>query len=753
MYKYLVLLICIFRISTAQAQVSFGCNCYNDSLILSSNTSWKIMDNSFGVPLGTPATIVNTQINNYPQYPNALWVSTQLSWTILTNVNAPDDSAVFVKEFKICQLDTVIIDLNIRRDNYCNVYLDGNLLFTEPAAWNPNTYNIGDNILDTFILQPCTHKIEVVAYNRNAFTGANGYGFILGGLIKAKASTLMIGQAPACDSINCCVGGGVLPAPIININGAGAYCQGSTAALTASGGAFYNWSGGISNGNNFNVAGSNIYTVTVNDNYGCTVTQTAAITLLPSPTLTVPQNIDICTGSTATINALSNTNILTWQPPIGLNTTTGPTVIVNAANTVYTVTATNSQCSTSTSINITEILLPVANAGPDQSICSNATVQLSGSGLGSYLWFGNNINNPNIANPVASPINNTSYTLVVNSALNCNDTDVVNINVNPLPILSISSSNNAGCAGNSIALNATGANNYNWLVGTTIVGTGSSIQVSPAATTTYVVVGTDANNCTGSATQTISIFNPPAISIFGDKILCPGDSSNLVASGGNNFTWSPNLYMSNTSGNSVIVYPPTNTTYTIQGTDANGCIASTTQLIEVLSYPSLGATSSNNITCNTVSSNLFMPLAQSYSWSPSNSLSNSLIANPIASPEVNTTYYVIASNGDCSVIDSVKVIVEEVSLNKLFIPNSFTPNGDDLNKCFKIANTFSFSLYSLKIFNRWGQCIFETKDPNECWYGETNLKDNSTTETYFYKLTGTTECGKIDKQGDILILK
>ena len=105
-----------------------------------------------------------------------------------------------------------------------------------------------------------------------------------------------------------------------------------------------------------------------------------------------------------------------------------------------------------------------------------------------------------------------------------------------------------------------------------------------------------------------------------------------------------------------------------------------------------------------------------YTWTPSASLSNPNVVNPIASPLDPTLYYVhgIGENG-CKKIDSVMVNIDYGA--NLFVPTAFTPNGDGKNDVFRVSNVTFQRLQEFKVFNRWGQEIFSTNDIKKGWDG------------------------------------
>ena len=117
---------------------------------------------------------------------------------------------------------------------------------------------------------------------------------------------------------------------------------------------------------------------------------------------------------------------------------------------------------------------------------------------------------------------------------------------------------------------------------------------------------------------------------------------------------------------------------------------------------------------------IFLPSGYNYNWFPSSSLNNPSIENPIASPEITTTYYVLISGGGCSKLDSITIYVNEIICGPpyIFLPNAFTPNKDNSNDLLKVRGMYiSNAEFVFRIFDRWGNLVFETYDPLAGWDG------------------------------------
>jgi hypothetical protein len=156
-----------------------------------------------------------------------------------------------------------------------------------------------------------------------------------------------------------------------------------------------------------------------------------------------------------------------------------------------------------------------------------------------------------------------SFTLSGTDVNGCTGNTFPGINVNPSPTVNAVSSSSAVCAGSTATLTASGAITYTW----TSVGTGSTVVVTPTANTTYTVDGTDVNGCTGTQMVSVNTNSLPVMSAnTSASVLCTGNSATLTASGANTYSWT-----SIGAGASIVVSPTTTTTYTVEGTDVNGC--------------------------------------------------------------------------------------------------------------------------------------------------------------------------------------
>jgi hypothetical protein len=168
-------------------------------------------------------------------------------------------------------------------------------------------------------------------------------------------------------------------------------------------------------------------------------------------------------------------------------------------------------CSDSADITVTINPLPTVNAGVDQTECEGTAITLSASGANSYIWDNAVINNTSF-NP---PLGATVYSVVGTDVNGCENSDDVQVIMNPNPIL-IVSSNELFCLGDSITLSASGAITYSWDGGTF---SGSDYPVLPLNSVSIDVVGTSSFGCTSQEIIDLSLDDPELISAGPDQLV------------------------------------------------------------------------------------------------------------------------------------------------------------------------------------------------------------------------------------------
>ena len=259
--------------------------------------------------------------------------------------------------------------------------------------------------------------------------------------------------------------------------------------------------------------------------------------------------------------------------------------------------------------------------------CAGESVTLTASPSGStYLWSGSQTTQSISVAPTVT----TTYSVSVTTGGVTTSASVL-ITVNPLPVISATSSASVICIGESATLTASGSStSYLWNTGPT----GTTLIVSPTATTSYVVTGTDGNGCSASTSVLVTVNPLPVISATSSvSAICLGESATLTASGSaTSYTWTPG----GVTGATFVVSPTATTSYVVTGTDGNGCSATATVSLIVNPVPTASITPSTAAISPGSSITLTASGGTTYDWNTGATTSSILV-----SPAANTTFSVV----------------------------------------------------------------------------------------------------------------
>jgi gliding motility-associated-like protein len=528
----------------------------------------------------------------------------------------------------------------------------------------------------------------------------------------------------------------VNPLPAVDAGLPQSVCTGGSVTLSGSGAQAYTWNNGVTNGVSFVPASTQTYTVTGTDVNGCINTDQVTVTV--SSGLIVNAGVDqtVCSGGSIILTG-SGAQTYTWN-----NGVTNGVSFTPASNQTYTVTGTDiNGCQGTDQVTVTVNALPAVNAGLPQVVCQGIAVTLSGSGAQTYSW------NNGVANGVSfTPSSTQTYTVTGTDANGCTNTDQVMVTVNPIPAVDAGVTQ-AVCQGGSIILTATGAQSYSWNNGVT-----NGVSFIPNSTQTYTVTGTNANGCQSMDQVVVTVNALPNVSAGLDQSICIGGNAVLVGSGAQTYTWN------NGVANGVSFTPGSSQTYTVTGTDANGCTNTDQVTISIVSLPTASISSDVNsgnpiltVNFDNNSSN-----ASTYHWNFGNGLQSN--ATTTVSQQTNYTepgnYIVVltAANGSCIDTDTLLITVVTFPDPIILIPNIFTPNNDKNNDEFFITVSHVKSV-KVCIFNRWGNKMCDYDDVNGSWDG--NVNGNMSSEgVYFFKYEIEGLNGKVlTGQGNVELIR
>lgn len=448
----------------------------------------------------------------------------------------------------------------------------------------------------------------------------------------------------------------VLPQPIVLGGLDQTICAGtpiilnaSTTSATPTPVTGFQWSNNVTNNTQYVPTNTGVLTVTATGANGCTNQDQILVTVLALPTVNAGQDITVCAGLSATLNA-SGAITYAWNNGV----TQGIPFYPNATQT-YTVVGTGANgCTNNDQLVVNVSTGPTVNLSAPQTVCANAPATLSAAvqnGLGGY-WTttnGTGIISPNVTNGTVTYTPNVNDPVVVNLtyvATNACGSASQNTSVTVLPIPVVNAGPDfAVCQGTSATLTATGNGFLTW----TTPNVTNGVAFVPTATATYNVVATGFNNCTNNDQVTVTVLALPDVDAGADQTICSGESVTLNGQGAVSYQWTGG------ASNNVSFAPATTATYTVTGTGINGCENTDQVTVVVNATPVATISVVNDVTLAA------SPAGMNYTWincASGTDAPNGSTANFTAI--ANGSYAVIVTSAagcsdqsDCEIIDAV----------------------------------------------------------------------------------------------------
>jgi gliding motility-associated-like protein len=484
---------------------------------------------------------------------------------------------------------------------------------------------------------------------------------------------------------------------------------------------------------NYTQPGTYTVVLVASDTNGCYEADSSIIEItigLFEGAVTDPGNA-ICIGESIQLEA-SGGSTYAWSPANVLDDSTSATPTATLFETTTFTVIIDDTCGSDTLEVTVEVIGGEAEIIDDFSMCLGDTAEIWADGGVSYEWSPASEIIGNSTDPVVevSPEYDATFSVEIITVDGCTvnqSVDIVVFDDVPQPVIDDTAK---VCLGDEITVTVSGGETYEWFpdlnINTTV---GPTATINTTESTWYYVEFT--NPC---GTELDSIFIE-VVEVFptagNDTIICPGETATIWADGGVSYSWSPAATVSSPNSATTEVTPVNSTTYTATVTDENGCFATADVQVDlfpspyVFTSPDVYPFQGDEIELTANGSG-----PGTYSWAPEDNLSctdcqtTSLIANE------NAEYFVyfVDENG-CEAMDDVRIILEGI----IYVPNSFTPDGDGHNDTFypQGGNIVDFQMI---IFNRWGEVVFESFNLNGQWdgtYGGKVCKDG----TYVWKIT------------------
>lgn len=438
-----------------------------------------------------------------------------------------------------------------------------------------------------------------------------------------------------------------------------------------------------------------------------------------------------------------------------LNMTSGLDSIVNLPAGTYTISMIDtSGCMRDTTVTISQpdqmLINSITN---DTTICIGGSKQIAataigGTGVLTLSWTDNSTatpiagNGPHTVNPIVSP---TCYEVYATDINNCtSDTQRVCISLYPELTATTTADKDTVCEGfdTNLDINVTGGSgvgyNYDWYENNVLIGNGATINVIPTANpTTYLGVATD--NCTTPADTIlyeVYWYDVPTLDLIRNK----PDSCNPITIEFTNTSTPTNLVGTSLwefSDGATLMGNVVNNTFTgafcrdlkLTVTSINGCVSDTTLLNYVCpkGYPTADFEANPDETTimfpEVSFENQSTPSSVTSLWNfntgnpnDTSNLTNPVFVFPEGQPGTYDVWLTVTNEFGC--VDSTMRTVQVKDIFLFYVPNSFTPNGDDLNETFRaFGEGIDLTNFKMYIFDRWGEKIYETDDIEMGWDG------------------------------------
>ncbi|HMI79554.1 MAG TPA: gliding motility-associated C-terminal domain-containing protein, partial [Ferruginibacter sp.] len=481
-----------------------------------------------------------------------------------------------------------------------------------------------------------------------------------------------------------------------------------------------------------------------------------------NPLTTTVTNV-LCNGGNGTITINSTTAPNIEYSVDGTNWQTSPVFTVPANN--YTVQARviGSLCGGSTNVVVTQPPILTANSIPLAATCANndgSLVITTGGGIPAYQYSIDNGLNYQASNQFLNLPPGNYNNIKVKDANGCiaSASDIILLNdtmrLQLGPDITI-------CFGSSVTLLPQTNPQTNIFKWTPAAGLNSDIVKNPVASpndTTRYFLNAKWGVCQREDTVIVNVLHKPVVYAGKDTAVCyktnaflTGSASNL--SGTVNYSWSPSDSLNTANAANTIARMDTTRQFKLTVTDNYGCNFSVADSVLVTMMPPLVVFAGNDTNAILGRAHQLMATGgTNYVWSPTGPLNNPFIANPLAIL-YKDTYFTVVVTDAIGCTDDDDVLIKAYEGPNYYVPNAFSPNGDMLNDVFRPIPVGIQSTQYFRVFNRYGEQMFETNEWLKGWDGMHKGKKASA-GTYVWMIKGTDKNGKVvEMQGTVILVR
>lgn len=480
----------------------------------------------------------------------------------------------------------------------------------------------------------------------------------------------------------------------------------------------------------YDTAGTYSVRLVVLDSVSCVLSDTDYVDVFvnPPPTGIVDPISGVCLGDTAVL-ITSGGNSYEWLQNYHIsNTLTSSPLVWPEYDFTYSVIVSDN-CGSDTVEVYVPVFQPNISIDPDTNICRGDSLKIEAYNGKFYDWSpGSTLSATDIADPIAFPYNTTTYDVRITDLNNCVWDTFMTLTIDTVLAKAIVSRDTVICFGDSAQLSVTGGEFYQWQPAGSLSSATNQYPIAfPSTTTTYSVTST--NSCsTADNSVTVEVHSVYA-ETSPDTAVCIGHDATVWVDGEGSYWWEPNYLVPNPTSDSNTFTVQHSTYLSITVTDSLNCSVDLTVFVDTLPSPKLNLGDDlivdwgSEIVLNGTSD------ATIYQWSPCLGLSCCDCPEPTVVHDESITYVLnVASVNNCTNSDTISIVYD----GSLYVPKAFTPNGDGNNDIF-YAYGKDIKIFNMKIFNRWGELLFESDDLHKGWDGF--FKGVlSQTETYVWRI-------------------
>jgi gliding motility-associated-like protein len=592
----------------------------------------------------------------------------------------------------------------------------GNLSFLRSPNYNRARIEYNNGLIEVFV----NNTLYLTGFQAFNFTGYFGFTASTGGLTDNHTikNVIIYTNMPASEAGN-------------NVT----MCSGSSINIGTSAAANYNyqWSpaAGLSDVSSSNPALTFVNTTNMpqthtyyvstsfSDGTGCASSDSIKITVLPQPVINInPATVNICSGSNAsfyTTTNISNQNLVyAWLvngAPAGSNSPDFSAAnFMNGDEVKVVLQAPGCQPVTSNAVivNVKPLLAASVSITSDKTnICKGMSVVFTAAASPapvSYQWKKNGIdvglNAPTYSDNTLE--NGDVMVCQVTSSADCLSqasatSNAIALNVETPPALQLGA-DTGFCSGAGVLLQAGNFATYTWSNGAVT----PSIQINTAGT--YSLVAQTLFGCVLYDTIQVSAYPTPQVALGPDVSLCEGSTRTLDAGSFSNYNWS-------NGANTRTIQAGQQGNYSVSVTDNKGCTGTgSVNVMGIMPLPS-GFLPADTSICSYGSIQLKpINVFNAYLWSNGQTSPALTITTP------GTYWLEVKDENDCKGKDSIYVELKEC-MKGIYIPSAFSPNNDGKNDNFRPLLFGNIKQYNFKIFNRWGNLVFQSKELLKGWDG------------------------------------